>query len=172
MKPSSTKPKGNRFERELASDLAKAGWLNSRRQPLSGALQGFKGDVVGQPPWYGRQMRFECKSYAKGWPKADAELHSASVLRMPRKGGECLYMSLDTFLAALDAAEKVMPGNLASLLLDSRLSKAKRVKADLYLASGNDGYVIKADHKKPNIYLKRELMQELLDAAGAVREAA
>ena len=70
MKPSSTKPKGNRFERELASDLADAGWLNARRQPLSGALQDFKGDVVGQPPWYGRQMRFECKSYAKGWPKA------------------------------------------------------------------------------------------------------
>ena len=172
MKPSSTKPKGNKFENSFASDLAGAGWLNARRQPLSGALQGFKGDVVGQPPWYGRQMRFECKSYAKGWPKADAELASASVLRMPRKSGECLYMSLDTFLAALDAAEKGMPGNLASLLLDSRLSKAKKAEADRYLASGNDGYVIRADRKKPNIYIKTALMQELLDAAGAVREAA
>ena len=40
-----SKSKGSRFEREIV-DAAKAHWLDAYRVPLSGAVEGYPGDVV------------------------------------------------------------------------------------------------------------------------------
>ena len=172
MKPSSRKQKGSGFERELAKAFAQLGWLDAHRQPLSGALDRFPGDVIARPPWYYRALQFECKRYKNGWPKADKQLESCYILRMSRPIGECWYLRLSTFFSALGAAEKSMAGNLVGLLTDSRPSLARLSMADHYLESGNDAFVIRADHSDTRVYMTKGILLDLLDAAGAVREAA
>lgn len=53
------KIKGDSFEREIAKDLAARGFLNAHRVPLSGAVEGYKGDVR----FYGgeREWIVQCK---------------------------------------------------------------------------------------------------------------
>ena len=44
--------------------------------------------------------------------------------------------------------------------------------ADHYLESGNDAFVIRADHSDARMFMTKGILLDLLDAAGAVREAA
>lgn len=58
--PRSARQKGNAFERDVAKALAQASDCDlTRRQPGSGAIEGFSGDVVLDPR--GWDMKIECK---------------------------------------------------------------------------------------------------------------
>jgi Holliday junction resolvase len=58
--------KGARFEREVVNFLKSEG-MRANRVPLSGAMEGFKGDVLVQTRVDQPLMHFECKSLANGF---------------------------------------------------------------------------------------------------------
>lgn len=84
--------KGNRFERALAQALG------GKRVPLSGAAQGFKGDVV--YPFRDRELRAECKSRKKGTFKTlRSWLGDNDILAMKDDGeGTLILMRLEHYV--------------------------------------------------------------------------
>lgn len=64
-----SRDKGSRAERALVAELERHGWSDAFRVPLSGAAQGFKGDVHARPPGWGTKLVFENKARAKGFEK-------------------------------------------------------------------------------------------------------
>jgi len=61
---SPAKVKGSGFEREVVDILREAGF-NAYRIPLSGAVQGFEGDIALK--LYGKPYRIECKRRKAGF---------------------------------------------------------------------------------------------------------
>ena len=58
-----SRDKGSRRERELVAELIdRHQWRDVFRVPLSGAMQGYKGDVIGRPPGMGTQWVLEAKA--------------------------------------------------------------------------------------------------------------
>lgn len=65
-----SRDKGARSERALRDELIRHGWSEVRRVPLSGAVktsEAYQDDVVGRPPGYGSEIRFENKARATGF---------------------------------------------------------------------------------------------------------
>jgi hypothetical protein len=59
-----SRDKGNRYERHVVNALKELGF-DAKRVPLSGAADGFPGDVIVQTA--GGQMTFECKKRKDGF---------------------------------------------------------------------------------------------------------
>jgi hypothetical protein len=64
-----SRDKGSRGERQLRDHLREKGWHDVLRVPLSGASQGFKGDVVARADGLGQEHSFELKVRAGGFDK-------------------------------------------------------------------------------------------------------
>lgn len=65
-----SRDKGARSERALRDELIRHGWSDVRRVPLSGAVktsEAYQDDVVGRPPGFGSEIRFENKARATGF---------------------------------------------------------------------------------------------------------
>lgn len=168
----SPKRKGSKAELDLVKqgNDALPRWKFSK-VPGSGAFMGHPGDIEADPD-YAPKWLIEVKHYANGWGKADEQLDEHGVLRMQREGGDCLYMPLETFFAAILDAEQ---GRLSCMSQFSTafVSKAKKAEADKYIAGAADAYIIRGDRKKFNVYLQASFFWGLLEAANlAGREAA
>jgi Holliday junction resolvase len=75
--------KGARSERQLRDELIRHGWSDVVRVPLSGAVktrQAYQDDVVGRPPGWGSEIRFENKARATGFDKYYALAPNESVV--------------------------------------------------------------------------------------------
>ncbi len=62
---SKSKDKGSRFEREIVNRHHEEG-ITAKKVPLSGAVDGYKGDVEILYPSYGKPIIGECKSRKNG----------------------------------------------------------------------------------------------------------
>src|SRR4051812_21164239 len=98
-----SRDKGSRGERQLRDELTKQGWLGAMRIPLSGAMKGFKGDVLARHPARGTETNFECKLRA-GLPfKA---LYAALESRPESLGPVCLSVpDFGEFIMSFNAAD-------------------------------------------------------------------
>lgn len=89
--------KGALFERECVNAL-KEYHLDAVRVPLSGAANGFKGDIHVRVHWQDTPLRLECKRRANGFGLIYDNLgdNDAVVVRADRKEA-IVCMSLETF---------------------------------------------------------------------------
>lgn len=65
-----SRDKGARSERALRDELRRRGWSDVIRVPLSGAVktrEQYQDDVVGRPPGYAQEIRFENKARRTGF---------------------------------------------------------------------------------------------------------
>jgi len=62
--PNPSRQKGDRFERACV-DALRAEGVPAKRTPLSGAVEGFTGDLIVEV--CGREEEIECKTRARGW---------------------------------------------------------------------------------------------------------
>lgn len=62
--PNASRQKGDRFERQCVADLDALG-IPAKRTPLSGAVEGFTGDLHVEV--CGHVEEIECKTRARGW---------------------------------------------------------------------------------------------------------
>lgn len=105
--PSRSKQKGDRDERGLC-DAARAVGLEARRVPLSGAAEGFKGDVYITDA-RGKRWTAECKCRANSfkqiysWMAPHVDVLTLKADRQPR----LVVMREDTFLALISTAQEV-----------------------------------------------------------------
>lgn len=75
--------KGARSERALRDELIRRNWTNVIRVPLSGAVKtrdAYQDDVVGTPPGWDSEIRFENKARSKGFESIYALLNSKTTL--------------------------------------------------------------------------------------------
>jgi len=61
-----SRDKGARFERAVVQALTEYG-IDANRVPLSGAVDGYPGDVLVRPHWADQPLTLECKSRASGF---------------------------------------------------------------------------------------------------------
>ena len=80
------KQKGNRGERELV-ELLRAHGIEAKRVPLSGAVEGFKGDVL-VSNGDGTEQTWEVKRRGQGFQRIEGWLEGADVLAFRRDRGE------------------------------------------------------------------------------------
>ena len=94
-----SRDKGARSERALRDELIRHGWSDVVRVPLSGAIKtrdAYQDDVVGRPPGYGSEIRFENKCRATGFEKIYGLLPpSVKSIRFYTEMSELLTISLD-----------------------------------------------------------------------------
>ena len=91
--------KGARSERALRDELIRHRWSDVVRVPLSGAIKTraqYQDDVVGRPPGWGSEVRFENKARATGFDSIYTVLSkNNNQLSVSLESGECLNISLD-----------------------------------------------------------------------------
>lgn len=94
-----SRQKGARSERQLRDELIRHGWSDVVRVPLSGAVktrQAYQDDVVGRPPGWGSEIRFENKARATGFESIYALVPlSVPVLGFSTPDGKIVVLSLD-----------------------------------------------------------------------------
>ena len=92
--------KGDRLER-LAVDILRSYGLDAKRVPLSGAMRGYKGDIV--IPISGHLWRLECKARGTGFNliyKALGEGNQACIIKADRTD-PVICMPLRVFAAQM-----------------------------------------------------------------------
>lgn len=91
--------KGARSERALRDELIRHGWSDVVRVPLSGAVktrEAYQDDVVGRPPGWGSEIRFENKARATGFDSIYAIIAQHNgYIAVSLESGECLCIALD-----------------------------------------------------------------------------
>jgi Holliday junction resolvase len=101
---SPAKVKGSGFEREVVDILRKAG-LDAHRIPLSGAIQGYEGDVVVKLAW--TPHKIECKRRKAGFKTLYGWLGSNTFLAFRDDRCEPLIaMRLTDFVNIVAVGEK------------------------------------------------------------------
>ncbi len=91
-----SRDKGARMERALRDELQRLGWGDVLRVPLSGAMQGYKGDVVGRPPGSKAEIDFELKARATGFDSIYSILPAGiDHLCFFGDDGDCVALTLD-----------------------------------------------------------------------------
>jgi hypothetical protein len=94
--------KGARSERALRDELIRHGWSDVIRVPLSGAVktrEQYQDDVVGRPPGWGTEIRFENKARATGFDSIYAIIdQNGGQICCALDSGECLNIALDPSL--------------------------------------------------------------------------
>lgn len=97
--PRSAKAKGGKFEGVVAKALAQAtGCEDTRKQPGSGAIEGFSGDVLHDPR--GWALRIEAKHHAKiaNYDRLEKKRLLADVLIIDTPGGNFAWVEDGFFL--------------------------------------------------------------------------
>jgi hypothetical protein len=91
--------KGSRSERALRDELIRRNWTDVVRVPLSGAVKtrdAYQDDVVGRPPGWGSEVRFENKARATGFSSIYELLPpSVKFISFVDEQQRCVVMSLD-----------------------------------------------------------------------------
>lgn len=95
----SQREKGARSERQLRDELIRHGWSDVVRVPLSGAVKtrdAYQDDVVGRPPGWGSEIRFENKARATGFERIYALLPpSVDYIAFVDEQHRCAVISLN-----------------------------------------------------------------------------
>lgn len=90
--------KGARSERALRDELIRLGWSHVTRVPLSGAVKSkvaYQDDVVGVPPGWDHELRFENKARATGFDSIYALVPPGEVLAFSIDAKELYAVSLN-----------------------------------------------------------------------------
>lgn len=101
--PNASRQKGDRFERDCIHQLQEVG-IEAKRVPLSGAMQGFTGDL--QIERLFTTLEIECKTRARawsdlfGWLKHDKHPPFALFIKADRTD-TLVVLSLESFAALL-----------------------------------------------------------------------
>lgn len=104
IKAKSAKAKGHRLEKQVASDLTKAG-LKARLQPGSGIYTAFPHDV--QVEIHGKRYIVECKARKDSFRQLDSWLGAADILVVRCDRAEPrVYMSWSAFLEIVGEDEE------------------------------------------------------------------
>jgi hypothetical protein len=91
-----SRDKGARMERALRDELTRLGWSDVLRVPLSGAMRGYKGDVIGTPPGKAESVNFELKARATGFDSIYSILPpSVDRICVSVGSGDLVALSLD-----------------------------------------------------------------------------
>lgn len=98
-----SRSKGARSERQLRDELIRFGWQDVRRVPLSGAVKtslAYQDDVVGRPPGWGSEIRFENKARATGFDTIyDLLPPSVEHIAFADEHQRCVVLSLNPNVA-------------------------------------------------------------------------
>ena len=98
-----SRSKGARSERALRDELIRHGWTDVVRVPLSGAVKtrdAYQDDVVGRPPGWGSEIRFENKARATGFDSIYALLPpSVKFIAFVDEAQRCAVITLDPNVA-------------------------------------------------------------------------
>jgi hypothetical protein len=117
MKPRSAKAKGTKAENDLKKDLIKAGVPHCRRQPLSGALDDFKGDVViDARDW---ELKVEAKHHKTipNYERLERHREQCDGCFVDTPGGRFYWMTHDAFLDLMSRAYGDKPPHLPCITL-------------------------------------------------------
>lgn len=94
-----SRDKGARSERQLRDELIRYGWSDVVRVPLSGAVktrEAYQDDVVGRPPGWGSEIRFENKARATGFESILALLPpSVKTIAFVTDDQDCVVLGLN-----------------------------------------------------------------------------
>lgn len=159
----SPKAKGTAFETEIKKDLLAVGAQNSRRQPLSGALDAFPGDVVLDPQ--GWALGIECKhhktiSHYDRYEKARLLLDGALI---ETSGGRFYWLTHECFLDLVRRAYE--GGGLPVLRLASLKVKGENTVFEGW-RKGCDLLVVKPNHKPPRWWVPESAFWDIANCAG------
>ena len=98
-----SRDKGARSERQLRDELLRNGWSDVIRVPLSGAVKTraeYTDDVVGRPPGYGTEIRFENKARKTGFEQIYGLLPpSVDHVAFSTEDHELIILTLDPNVA-------------------------------------------------------------------------
>lgn len=121
--------KGTRFERELVEALRSVG-LDALRVPLSGAQQGFNGDVILNTS--SGQDKFECKVRRSGFRQVYEYLTGVTYLAFKQDRNEPLVaMRLSTFLRLLTSNSTATQASLPQQRIPVEVVKAMQQTAEI-----------------------------------------
>lgn len=151
--PKSARAKGGRFESVVAKDLAKAtGIEDTRKQPGSGAIDGFPGDVVLDPR--GWAMQIECKHHKSisGYDRLERARLTADGVMVDTPAGVFVWLD-DAFFLDLMARcyGRGGKGELCPNLVT--LKTGTPFKTFNNWIKGCSALVVKPNHNPPRWYL-------------------
>lgn len=144
--------KGARSERALRDELIRHGWSEVRRVPLSGAVktsEAYQDDVVGRPPGYGTEIRFENKARARGF-EAYYDLVPLGVTK------RCFTVDDSLFVVTLNPNVALEQSHYYDISLsDTKTQKVMRSLAKKCLAwVGNAQIVSLKQDRMPFLYVR------------------
>lgn len=118
---SSSKAKGDRFERAVVEELREVGF-DAHRVPLSGAAAGFVGDVEIRN-WKGRRYVIQCKNTkdhgAGGRTSIARMLAQVSFGRVKASGHDLLAMRRSVFIAYLNGYD-LLAANMPLIIIPGK----------------------------------------------------
>lgn len=158
----SAKAKGTSFETQIRKDLEEAGATNSRRQPLSGALDAFPGDVILDPQ--GWALQIECKhhktiSHYDRYEKARLLCDGAAI-----ETGEGRFYWL-THDCLLDLVRRSYAGGGLPVLRLASLKVAGSNTVFEGWRKGCDLLVVKPNHKPPRWWVPEAAFWDIANCA-------
>ena len=94
--------KGARVEREFVVKLRASG-INAKRVPLSGAAEGFKGDIIIETPCAQYRVEVKARKDGAGFRTLESWLDENDFLFLKRNNGDPLVtMSWDAFTSLIE----------------------------------------------------------------------
>ncbi len=153
-----SRDKGARVERALVEELkTKYGWTQVFRVPLSGASQGFKGDVVATPTGLTAHRNFEVKSRAKAFKRVYDLLRKHRVadrgeISFQASDGTCVVASFHPDPMFISASNFRFPPSSGFQDKTDRLAMQYLAKCREWLGK-SDVLVLKGD-REPFVYIR------------------
>lgn len=150
MSGSRSRDKGARGERNLVAELKKLGWGDVLRVPLSGASQGFKGDVLATQPKTGRLFKFELKCRADAFDR----IYQFISLNQNKEGVASALLGERGFKISRNLDQLLLHNTYSNKeLLGDQLRTARGINNKRALLGEADLLVLKQD-RKDFIYIK------------------
>lgn len=161
----SAKAKGRTHENDVAKALAEASGIDhTRRQPGSGAIQGFKGDVLHDPR--GWELSVECKHHAS-IPNYD-RLEKARLLKdgvfVDTPAGEFYWLTDEYWLEMVARAYGRGGAGLNAPALGSLKTGRALTSFDNWM-KGCDVLVVKPNHRPQRWYVPSETFWQAVNFA-------
>ncbi len=161
MKKRSAKTKGTKFENEVKKACADAGVPNCRRQPYSGALQEFKGDVVIDTR--GMDLKVECKHHKTiaNYERIERHRDTCDGVLVDTPAGRFYWLTDEAFLDLLSRAYGSKPPGMPVLRLAQLKTGSALRQYDSWL-KGCDLLVVKPNHRQPRWWLPEGLFWSVI----------
>lgn len=148
-----SRDKGSREERSLIADLKEVGYLDARRVPLSGAMRGFKFDVLGTSP-AGVPHSFEMKS------RRDAFSSIYALLNKYRGEDSCVRFTVNSpdfpyfVIFGTKLIDLTTTGNYALIQKDNKDYRTFKRIANLDKLRAGATFLCIKNNNKPRIFLR------------------